>query len=113
MRAIVRTQKALKADPALATAIGNRLFPPEEASPISSLVARDAPFYDAMVTSGAVDGSNKFAKASGLIAEPAPYERLVASQFRPIWNGWRRAYFFTGAAGLSMGLGGAVAGAAG
>jgi hypothetical protein len=47
------------------------------------------------------------------IAEPAPYERLVASQFRPIWNGWRRAYFFTGAAGLSMGLGGAAAGAAG
>ena len=31
MRAIVRAQKALKADPSLATQIGNRLFPPDEA----------------------------------------------------------------------------------
>jgi ABC-type nitrate/sulfonate/bicarbonate transport system substrate-binding protein len=86
VRAIVRTQKALKADPSLATAIGERLFPPEEASLISGLIARDAPFYDATVTPEAVDGLNKFAKSCGLIAEPAPYDRLVASQFRPIWN---------------------------
>ena len=29
----------------------------------------------------------KFAEASGLIAEPVPYDRLVASQFCSLLNG--------------------------
>ena len=32
VRAIVKAQKALKSDPSLATQVGNRLFPPSEAS---------------------------------------------------------------------------------
>jgi NitT/TauT family transport system substrate-binding protein len=87
VRAIVKAQKALKADPALATGIGERLFPAEEASLIGGLIARDAPYYDANISTEAVDGLNKFAKANGLIAEPVPYDRLVAAQFRDLWEG--------------------------
>src|ERR1700692_1098825 len=47
VRAIVKAQQALWADPSLAAQIGERLFPPEEASLIARLIARDAPFYDA------------------------------------------------------------------
>jgi NitT/TauT family transport system substrate-binding protein len=86
VRAIVRTQQALKADPSLATAIGERLFPPEEASLIAGLIASDAPFYDARISTEAIDGLNRFAKASGLISAPVPYDRLVASQFAQLWN---------------------------
>src|SRR5208282_4097457 len=43
VRAIVKAQKALKADPSLATAIAERLFPPEETPLIAGLIARDAP----------------------------------------------------------------------
>jgi hypothetical protein len=63
------------------------LFPPNEASLIAGLVKRDAPFYDANISPEAIDGLNKFAKANGLISEPVPYDRLVASQFRQLWNG--------------------------
>jgi NitT/TauT family transport system substrate-binding protein len=87
VRAIVKAQAALKADPWLATAIGERLFPPEEAPLIAGLIARDTPFYDATISAEAVDGLNKFAKACGLISEPVPFDRLVASQFRELWNG--------------------------
>jgi NitT/TauT family transport system substrate-binding protein len=87
VRAIVAAQKALKADPSRATAIGERLFPADEAPLIAGLIARDAPFYDANISPEAVDGLNGFAKAAGLISEPVPYERLVAAQFRPLWNG--------------------------
>jgi NitT/TauT family transport system substrate-binding protein len=87
VRAIVRAQKALKADPALATAIAVRLFHPEEVPLIAELVAGDAPFYDAHISSEAVDGLNRFACSIGLFAEPIPYERLVASQFCQFWNG--------------------------
>jgi NitT/TauT family transport system substrate-binding protein len=86
VRAIVKAQKALKAEPSLATGIAERLFPPEETPLIAGLIARDAPFYDANISPEAIDGLNKFAKASGLIAEPVPYDRLVASQFRHLWN---------------------------
>jgi NitT/TauT family transport system substrate-binding protein len=85
VRAIRRAQKALQSDPSLATPIGERLFPPEEASLIAGLIARDTPFYDAKIATEAVDGLNKFAKANGLATETVPYDQLVASQFRSLW----------------------------
>jgi len=86
VRAIVRAQRALRADPSLATEIGNRLFPPDEAALIAGLIARDTPFYDATISPEAVAGLNKFAQANGLIAEPVAYDRLVATQFRDLWT---------------------------
>src|SRR6202049_1743624 len=44
VRAIVKTQKALKADPSLSTGIAERLFPAEEVPLIAGLIARDPPF---------------------------------------------------------------------
>src|SRR5580658_7101911 len=87
VRAIVKAQKALAADPSRATAIGERLFAPEAASLIAVLIARDAPFYDATISVEAVDGINTFAMANGLLGEPLPYDKLVASQFRHLWKG--------------------------
>jgi NitT/TauT family transport system substrate-binding protein len=87
VRAIVKTQKALRADPALAARVGRQLFPPDEASLIGGLVLRDAPFYDAHVSVEAVDGLNKFAKANGLVTDAVPYDRLIASEFRHLWDG--------------------------
>jgi NitT/TauT family transport system substrate-binding protein len=86
VRAIVKAQKALKADPSLATGIADRLFPSDEVPLIAGLIARDAPFYDASISLKAVEGLNKFANAIGLISEPIPYDRLVASQFGSLWN---------------------------
>ena len=87
VRAVVKAQKALHADPSRATPIGQRLFAPEAAALIADLIARDAPFYDANITAEAVDGINRFATANGLLSEPLPYDRLVASRFRNLWRG--------------------------
>ncbi len=87
VRAIVKAQRALKADPSRATSIGERLFAPEAASLIAGLIARDAPFYDAAISVEAVDGINAFATANGLSAEPLAYDRLVAAQFSDVWKG--------------------------
>jgi ABC-type nitrate/sulfonate/bicarbonate transport system substrate-binding protein len=86
VRAIVKAQKALQADPSLATGIAERLFPAEEAPLIAALIARDAPFYDATISPEAVEGLNKFAKTAGLTPEMVPYDRLVATQFRDLWR---------------------------
>ena len=87
VRAIVKAQDALKADPSLATGIARRLFPPEEVPLIAGLIGKDAPFYDANISPEAIDGLNGFAKAAGLISETVPYDRLVAIQFRQLWSG--------------------------
>jgi len=87
VRAIVKTQKALAADPSRATAIGKRLFAPEAASLIAGLIALDAPFYDATISAEAVDGINMFALANGLLTQPLLYDDLVASRFRQLWKG--------------------------
>ncbi len=87
IRAVVRTQKALRGDPSLATAVGLRLFPPDEAALIAPLIERDAPYYDAAISREAVDGLMGFATAFGLIDAPTSYERVVAAQFGGLWTG--------------------------
>src|SRR3954467_10410269 len=86
VRAIVATQKALKADPSLAKQVGDELFPGDEADMIPILVGRDAPFYDATIAAEAVDGLNTFAVANGLLATPLAYEQIVAARFKDIWR---------------------------
>lgn len=87
VRALVKTQKALKQDPTLATGIGRKLFPPSEAELIAELIRRDGPYYDATISRDFVDGMNGFARKIGILTGDVPYERVVATQFSNLWNG--------------------------
>ena len=64
VRAIVKTQRALAADPALAAKAGAMLFPPAEAALIAELIRRDVPYYDASISRDFVAGMNQFAAIS-------------------------------------------------
>jgi len=86
VRAIVKTQKALKADPSLAKKVGDELFPGEEAEMMPVLVARDAPFYDAAITPEAIDGLNAFALANGLLDRALAYDAIVATGLKANWQ---------------------------
>ena len=87
VRAIVKTQKALKADPTLATKVGNEMFPPQEAEVIAALIERDAPFYDAEISQEALAGLKTFCVATGLLEKPLADDRWVATQFSDLWKG--------------------------
>jgi ABC-type nitrate/sulfonate/bicarbonate transport system substrate-binding protein len=84
--AIVKTQKALRADPALAAEVGRRKFPKEAAELIATIVERDLPFYDPVIYEEAVRGLNRFAQSIGHLPGPVPYEQVVAVQFRDLWR---------------------------
>ena len=86
VRAIVKAQKALRADPSLAREVGKRKFPPEPAELIATLVERDAAFYDPAISEEAVGGLNRFAQAIGHLSRPVPYEQVVAVRFRDLWR---------------------------
>jgi ABC-type nitrate/sulfonate/bicarbonate transport system substrate-binding protein len=80
VRSIVKTQAALKNDVSLATGVGRKLFPPEEAALIAELIRRDLPYYDAKITPEFVAGMNAFARSMGILSGDVPYERIVATR---------------------------------
>ena len=86
VRAIVSTQQKLKQDVGRATAIGEKLFAPDEAKLIAQVVERDLPFYDPAIPEGFVEGMNVFALDMGILDRPVPYDRVVATEFSELWG---------------------------
>jgi NitT/TauT family transport system substrate-binding protein len=85
VRAIVKTQRALKHDVSLAREVGERLFPADQAGLIAELIRRDLPYYDAAIAPRTVVAMNRFAQDLGLLAGQAPYEAVVAADMRALW----------------------------
>jgi ABC-type nitrate/sulfonate/bicarbonate transport system substrate-binding protein len=86
VRAIVKTQTALKKNVAQAGEVGRKLFPPSEAELIVELIRRDLPYYDASISESFVAGMNQFARDLGLLSGLVPYEKVVATQFSSLWT---------------------------
>jgi ABC-type nitrate/sulfonate/bicarbonate transport system substrate-binding protein len=86
VRALVKTQKALKEDPKRATKVGEKWFPAFEASLIAKLVERDLPYYDPAISKGAFDSMCKFAQTTGLTKGVGKYEDVVAMQYANLWK---------------------------
>jgi len=85
VRAIVKTQKALRADVDLAFEVGRKLFPASEAALIVDLIRRDLPYYDAAISPGFVATMTRFSRDVGILARHPAYEEVVAAQFAPLW----------------------------
>jgi NitT/TauT family transport system substrate-binding protein len=78
-KAVRSAQAALREDPGRATAIGRKLFPPQEASLIAELIRRDAPFYDPDISAQTVTSMNNFARELGLLSRDVGYGDVVWS----------------------------------
>jgi NitT/TauT family transport system substrate-binding protein len=86
VRALVETQGALRQDVTLAARVGHTLFPAAEAELISELIRRDLPFYDSRISESTVAALNRFARDVGLLKGHPPYEAVVATQYRHLWE---------------------------
>src|SRR5215472_10916474 len=86
VRAIVKTQKALRADPTLAGKVGRRKFPKEAAELITTIVERDLPFYDPVIYEEAIAGLTRFTQSISHLSRPVPYEQVVAVRFCDLWR---------------------------
>lgn len=86
VRAIVRAQRALRADPSRATEVGRRRFPPAAAEIIAAVVERDLPFYDPAISPASLVAMNRFAGAIGLLEEPVAFDDVVPVSVRPLWS---------------------------
>jgi ABC-type nitrate/sulfonate/bicarbonate transport system substrate-binding protein len=79
VRALRRAHRLLTDDPEHATAVGERIFPAEQAEMIADLVRRDLPYYGAEISERAIRGMCRFARARGLLEEDQTYEQIVAT----------------------------------
>jgi NitT/TauT family transport system substrate-binding protein len=86
VRAIVKTQNALKADVTRAADVGKKLFPPSEAELITDLIRRDLPYYDATLSPAFVSGMAAFARRQNILDGDVSYEDVVATQFSTLWK---------------------------
>jgi NitT/TauT family transport system substrate-binding protein len=85
VRAIIKAQKALRADPVIAAEVGRRRFPAEAAELIATVVERDLPFYNPVISEAAVVALNQFAQSIGHLPRPVAYDQVVAVRFRDLW----------------------------
>jgi len=86
VRAIVKAQKALRADPSLAREVGKRKFPQDAAELISNVVARDVEFYDPAITEDMVAKMNRFTQSVGHLSGSVAYDQVVAARYRDSWE---------------------------
>lgn len=86
IRAIVRTQLALKGNVGLASQAGRKLFPPFEAALISQLIRRDLPYYNASISEVAVHSMNQFARDLDILKGHPAYGDVVALEFSSLWH---------------------------
>ena len=86
VRAIVKAQAALRADPSKARTVGADKFPPDAEALIANVIARDVPFYDPVITEEMIERLNAFAVSAGQLAGPLPYEQVVAARCRTLWQ---------------------------
>jgi NitT/TauT family transport system substrate-binding protein len=84
--AIVKMQAALKRDISLAATVGQKLFPPHEAPLIASVVARDLPYYDAVISPSFVVAMKRYARDVGLLDGDPSYEDIVAVELQEFWK---------------------------
>ncbi len=86
VRALVAAQNMLKADVSRATEVGQKRFPPREAGLIAPIVARDLPFYDAVIAERSIAAINRFAIGMSILDEDVPYGDVVATEFSHLWR---------------------------
>jgi len=86
IRAIIKTQAALRQNVARATEVGRKIFPPSEAELIAELIRRDLPYYDPTISEAFVADMNRFARDIGILQGQVPYCQVVATQFCPLWQ---------------------------
>ena len=87
VRAIVKAQKTLRADPSVAREVGKQKFPKDAAELISRVVARDVEFYDPVISENAIEKMNRFAQSVGHLSRLVAYDQVVATRFRDLWLG--------------------------
>ena len=86
VRALVKTLKRLREDPEAAVGVGQKLFPTMDVAIIRSIVAIEKNTYSPAISEEAMRLCNQFQKQVGSVKTDIPYDKVVATQFKHLWD---------------------------
>jgi NitT/TauT family transport system substrate-binding protein len=86
VRALVKTLKRLREDPESAVAVGQKIFPTMDVAIIRSIVTIEKGTYSPAITEEAIRLCNQFQKQVGSVKTDIPYDKVVATQFKHLWD---------------------------
>jgi len=86
IKAIVRAQGVLRKDPARATEVGQRRFPPPARRDHRRRRRARSPVYDPRDQRRRDHRHERIRPGLGLLKTPVSYEDVVATRFRPLWT---------------------------
>ena len=86
VRALVKTLKRLREDPEAAVTVGQKLFPTMDVTVIRSIVVIEKNTYSPAITEEAMRLCNQFQKQVGSVKTEIPYDKVVATQFKHLWD---------------------------
>lgn len=86
VRAIVKTQKRLREDPEAGVRVAQKIFPALDVELIRAIIALQRPSYLPAITEEAMRTVNQFQKQAGVVKGDFAYDKMVAVQFKPLWD---------------------------
>ncbi len=86
VRAVVKTLKRMREDPESAVAVGQKLFPTMDPAIIRAVIAIEKNTYSPAITEEAIRLCNQFQKQVGSVKTDIPYDKVVATQFKHLWD---------------------------
>jgi len=86
VRAVVKTLKRMREDPESAVGVGLKLFPAMDPAIIRSIIAIEKNTYFPAITEDAIRLCNQFQKQVGSVKTDIPYDKIVATQFKHLWD---------------------------
>jgi ABC-type nitrate/sulfonate/bicarbonate transport system substrate-binding protein len=86
VRAMVKTLKRMREDPESAVGVGQKLFPTMDPAVIRSIIAIEKNTYHPAITEEAMRLCNQFQKQVGSVKTDIPYDKVVATQLKHLWD---------------------------
>ena len=86
VRAVVKTQKRLREDPDAAVVVAQKIFPALDPDLLRSIIGVYKKAYFPAITEEALRTVNQFQKQAGVVKSDFAYDKMVAVQFKHLWE---------------------------
>jgi NitT/TauT family transport system substrate-binding protein len=86
VRAVSKTQKRLREDPEAGVKVAQKIFPALDVELIRNIILLQRPSYIPTITEDAIRTANQFQKQAGVVKADFPYDKIVAAQFKALWE---------------------------
>ena len=87
MRAIARTQKKIRENPAIAVPAGKKYFPTLEDATLLKIATNESPTYHAPISREAMQNLSEIQRDAGILKGDVPFDQVtVGPEYQQLWQ---------------------------